>query len=191
MTSLLLTLPSRLHCLDEDEQEESNFSGSLDDDFFILLLKKLSLFWTFSLCCPESINAQSRLLSTHYYVSNVKYNQISNKKTANVTNLRTHFKHIYTGIQENIFKKCLLHRDGKKDTLQERNFKIISKHKYHEQQSNKQSYKQSKLQKINGKMQERQRDILLQNTLVTTQVIKIKKSQFYYLFGYSTKKLKE
>ena len=114
MTSLLLTLPSRLHCLDEDEQEESNFSGSLDDDFFILLLKKLSPFWTFSLCCPKSINAQSRLLSTHYYVSNVKHNQISNKKTANVTNLRTHFKHIYTGIQETFSRNVFYTEMAKK-----------------------------------------------------------------------------
>ena len=44
---------------------------------------------------------------------------------------------------------------------------------------------------VNGKMQERKTDILLQNTLVKTQVIEIKKAQFYFLFGYSTKKLKE
>ena len=40
-------------------------------------------------------------------------------------------------------------------------------------------------------MQERKRDILLQSTLVRTQHIEIKKSQFYFLFGYSTEKLKE
>ena len=35
-------------------------------------------------------------------------------------------------------------------------------------------------------MQEKKRDILLQNTLVRAQAIKIRKSQFYFLFDYST-----
>ena len=49
---------------------------------------------------------------------------------------------------------------------------------------------QSKLQKINDKMQERKRDIILQNIVERAQAIEIKKSQFYLLFGYSTEKLK-
>ena len=40
-------------------------------------------------------------------------------------------------------------------------------------------------------MQDRKRDILLQNHLVRAQAIKIRKSQFYFLFGYSTEKLRE
>ena len=38
-------------------------------------------------------------------------------------------------------------------------------------------------------MQER-KDIILQNILVRAQAIEIKKSQFYFLFGYSTEKLR-
>ena len=49
---------------------------------------------------------------------------------------------------------------------------------------------QSKLQKINDKMQERKREIILQNIVERAQAIEIKKSQFYLLFGYSTEKLK-
>ena len=32
----------------------------------------------------------------------------------------------------------------------------------------------------------KEKDILLQNTLVRAQAIKLKKSQFYFLFDYST-----
>ena len=39
-------------------------------------------------------------------------------------------------------------------------------------------------------MQERKRDIILQNMVERAQAIEIKKSQFYLLFGYSTEKLK-
>ena len=35
-------------------------------------------------------------------------------------------------MQENIFKKSLLQRDGKAETLQGRNFKIMARHKYNE-----------------------------------------------------------
>ena len=35
------------------------------------------------------------------------------------------------------------------------------------------------------------RDILLQNTHIRVQAIEINKSPFYFLFGYSTEKLKE
>ena len=44
-------------------------------------------------------------------------------------------------MQENIFKKSLLHKDGKEETLQERNFKIMSRHKYNEQYKYNPSYK--------------------------------------------------
>ena len=44
-------------------------------------------------------------------------------------------------MQGNIFKKSLLHRDGKEETLQERNFKIMSRHKYNEQCKYNPSYK--------------------------------------------------
>ena len=51
MTSLLLILSSRGSYLEvEDKLEESNCSGSLYADFFLILLKKLSLFSTTSLC---------------------------------------------------------------------------------------------------------------------------------------------
>ena len=39
MTSLFLILPSTVQCLEEDEQEESNCSGSLHGDFFHTLVK--------------------------------------------------------------------------------------------------------------------------------------------------------
>ena len=44
-------------------------------------------------------------------------------------------------MQENIFKKSLLHRDGKAETLQGRNFKIIARHKYNEQYKYNPRYK--------------------------------------------------
>ena len=44
-------------------------------------------------------------------------------------------------MQDNIFKKSLLHRHGKEETLQERSFKIMSKHKYNEQYKYNPSYK--------------------------------------------------
>ena len=55
MTSLLLILPSRVSCLDvEDDLKESNCSGSLYAEFLLLSLMKLSFFSTISLClCPE------------------------------------------------------------------------------------------------------------------------------------------
>ena len=49
--------------------------------------------------------------------------------------------YIYRGIQENIYKKSLLQRDGKEETLQERNFEIKSRHKYNEQYKYNPSYK--------------------------------------------------
>ena len=55
-TSLLLISPLRVSCLEvEDELEESNCSGSLYTDFFLLLLKKLSLFSKISLCLPPEV----------------------------------------------------------------------------------------------------------------------------------------
>ena len=44
-------------------------------------------------------------------------------------------------MQENIFKKSLLHRDGKAETLQERNFKIMARHEYNEQYKYNTRYK--------------------------------------------------
>ena len=59
MTSLLLILLLIVSCLEvEDELEESNCSGSLYTDFFLLLLKKLSLF--FFMFVPRSMYAHSR-----------------------------------------------------------------------------------------------------------------------------------
>ena len=43
-------------------------------------------------------------------------------------------------MQANIFKKSLLHRDDKEETFQERNFKIMSRHKYNEQYKYNPSY---------------------------------------------------
>ena len=40
-------------------------------------------------------------------------------------------------------------------------------------------------------MQERKREILLQNTFVRAQALEIKKSQFYFLIDYSMERLKE
>ena len=121
MTSLLSILPSPLSCLEvHDELKESNCSGSLYADFFLLLLKKLSLFSTISLCLSQKHAAWSRSsrcgkgscfvaectfkfrrivlflqpylqlwiteplvpklfisISAYYYVSILKYNQIS------------------------------------------------------------------------------------------------------------------
>ena len=36
-------------------------------------------------------------------------------------------------MEKNIFKKSLLHRDDKEENLQERNFEVMSRHKYNEQ----------------------------------------------------------
>ena len=44
-------------------------------------------------------------------------------------------------MQENILKKSLLHRVGKEETLQERHFTIVSRHKYNKQYKYNPSYK--------------------------------------------------
>ena len=49
--------------------------------------------------------------------------------------------YICKGIQENIYKKSLLQRDGKEETLPERNFEIMSRYKYNEQYKYNPSYK--------------------------------------------------
>ena len=49
--------------------------------------------------------------------------------------------YIYCVMQENIFKEGLVHRDGKEETLPEKNFKIMSRHKYNEQYEYNLSYK--------------------------------------------------
>ena len=51
-------------------------------------------------------------------------------------------------MEKNIFKKSLLHRDGKEENLQKRNFEVMSRHKYNEQYKCNPNYK-----KMNGKMQ--------------------------------------
>ena len=60
----------------------------------------LSTFFSHSLNCESPSHLYYFFFfffSTHYYVSILKYNQISLKKT-NVTNLRTQFKHKYIGV---------------------------------------------------------------------------------------------
>ena len=73
-------------------------------------------------------------------------------------------------MQENFFKKSLLHIDEKEETLSETNFKIMRSDQYNEHQ-----YKYNPSQWQNGR---EKRDILLQNILVRTQDIKKKISFF-------------
>ena len=90
-------------------------------------------------------------------------------------------------MQKNIFKKSLLHGDGKEETLQERNFKL-----YHDINT----MSDINTIQVTKKRQKKKKEVRKKRHSFTNYPCKgtgykTKKSQFYFLFGYGLEKLKE